>query len=323
MRTVQIPGTDMQPSCLGMGCASMGSRISRSQGLRALAAAHDRGITWYDIAPVYGAGEAEAIFAGFLPGRRDRLFICSKVGLAPPRKNGLVKLAYAAGRPVIGMMQGVRRRFRSMSGTRNMRLPLSPEMIETSITASLKRLGTDYLDVYALHDPLPEDLDRDEILTALERVKARGLARHLSVAGSFEAARKAAAPGKPFTFFQLADDPALRPLETLKATLDRPAGFVTHSVLGVGGAKDRVVSALKADPALVHTLAQAGYAGSPEEMAVRLLMRRAFASNAHGVVLASMFSGHHLTENAALAEMPVDPAAIDLLNQVLSQRVQP
>ncbi len=320
MRTVQIPGTDIETSCLGMGCASLGSRISRSQGVRALAAAFERGVTWYDIAPVYGAGEAEDIFAAFLAGRRDRLFLCSKVGLAPPSRNGAVKLAYGLGRPVIGLAQGLRRRFRSLSATRNQRAPLTPESIEASLNASLKRLGTDYLDVFALHDPDPAGLQRPEILSALQTAKASGKVRYLSVAGSFEAALQGAAAGPIFDFFQLADDPVLQPLPQLAQALGRPAGFITHSVLGVGGAKDALAARLKRDPALAKTLAASGYGGTPENAAARLLMRRAFASNSQGVVLASMFTGHHLEDNATLAALPVDPAALALVAKILAKK---
>lgn len=317
MRTVSIPGTDMTASCLGMGCASLGSRISPRQGLAALAAAHERGVTWYDVAPVYGAGEAEAILATFLKGRRDRVLLCSKVGLAPPRRNGALKLAYAAGRPVIGVARGLRRVFRGLSATRNRRVPLTPELIETSLAQSLARLGTDRLDVFALHDPDPADLGRAEILAALERVKRQGRVRYLSVAGTAEAAFAAAGSGV-FDLFQLADDPALEPLAALRASLDRPAGFVTHSVLGVAGARERAARRLSADPTLRAELAAAGYEGPPEAAAARLLLSRAFASNPEGVVLASMFSGRHLAENAAIAERPVDPVACALARKIFA-----
>lgn len=315
MRIVHIPGTEIRTACIGMGCASLGSRISRKQGLSALAAAHERGVTWYDIAPVYGAGEAETIFAAFLKGRRDRLFLCSKVGLAPPERNGLVRLAYAAGRPLIGFAKGFRRHFRSLPATRNRRAPLTAEGITASLDASLARLGTDYLDVFALHDPDPAVLARDEILTALDKARASGKARFLSVAGSLEAAERAATTGTLFSFFQLADDPSLKPLPRLKAMLGRPAGFITHSVLGVGGAKDRLIARLRADAALLSSLTAAGYGADAESAAVRLLMRRAFASNPDGVVLTSMFTGHHLDNNTALADLPLDPAAPALLDR--------
>src|SRR6516164_2614071 len=78
IRRVLLPGT-------GIETASLGSRISPKVGLDALARAHEAGVAWYDLAPAYGAGEAESIFSRFLAGRRERLSILTKVGLAPPR----------------------------------------------------------------------------------------------------------------------------------------------------------------------------------------------------------------------------------------------
>src|SRR5262249_28655811 len=63
IRNVSLPGMRIEASALGFGCASLGSRVSASHGLSALARAHEAGINWFDIAPAYGAGEAEAIFS--------------------------------------------------------------------------------------------------------------------------------------------------------------------------------------------------------------------------------------------------------------------
>ncbi len=315
MRTVPVPGTDIETSPLGLGCASLGSRISPEHGRRMLDAAFEQGVTWFDVAPSYGAGRAETILADFLASRRDRVFVCSKVGLAPPRHDRLIRRIYDLGRPVVGLLSGLRRRFRAVSATRNTRIPLTPELIESSITGSLARLGTDRLDVYALHDPDPADLGRDEILAALERVRTRGLARLIGVAGS-RAAAEAAAAAPIFSVFQLADDPVLRPLPDLRRRIARPAGFVTHSVLGVAGAADRLARRLAEDPALRSRLADAGWTGPAEDVAARLLMRGAFAANPDGVVLASMFSPRHLAAGVEAAAPPPDPAVLRLLDEI-------
>lgn len=317
VRTIVIPGTDIETSPIGLGCASLGSRVSAAQGRRMLEAALEGGVTWYDVAPSYGAGRAEDILAPFVAAHRDSLFLCSKVGLAPPRHNGLMRLAYDLGRPLVSVARGLSRRFRSIKATRNRRVALSGDFIEASLASSLRRLGTDRLDVFALHDPDPADLDRDDVLRALERVLARGDARHISMAGSLDAALTAAALPL-FTFFQLADDPDGRQLPALRQALDRPAGFVTHSVFGVGGARDRMIRKLKSAPTLAAEAAAAGYGGSPETVATALLMRRAFVVNPDGVVLSSMFSGNHLADNLRLAAEPPDAAAARLAERILS-----
>ena len=75
-------------------------RVGRAESLRAIAAALDAGITHFDVARLYGYGEAEAVLGEALRGRRDRVVIASKFGLAATRTasalRGLKPLAQSA-----------------------------------------------------------------------------------------------------------------------------------------------------------------------------------------------------------------------------------
>ena len=126
------------PSRLGFGCASLGSRVAAADGLNALAAAFDAGVNWFDVAPAYGAGEAETLLGRFLRGRRDRAFVVTKVGMAPPRRLGALRLAYALGRPLAARATALRSGFRSLAVTRNRHMPLTAALIERSIGESLQ-----------------------------------------------------------------------------------------------------------------------------------------------------------------------------------------
>jgi aryl-alcohol dehydrogenase-like predicted oxidoreductase len=305
---------DIAPSRLGFGCASLGSRIGAQAGLRALAEAHERGVVWFDVAPAYGAGEAETILAQFVKGRRDRLLLTTKVGIAPPARLGALKLVYALGRPVIGAMGGLRRAFRKVSATRNVHMELSPEMIERSIGESLARLGTDRVDVYALHDPAPEDVVRDDVMRALERVISRGQARKIAVAGKRDACCAAQIAGAPYSVLQM----SVADLDAGHAEFAGAGKFlVAHSVFGVDGLKRRLERALIESPASAARLAAAGYEGKPERVSADLLIDCAFALNPDGVVLASMFDRRHLEHNLARACRPVATNAPDLLRAAL------
>src|SRR3954452_8900176 len=72
-------------SRLGFGCGSVMGRVGRAASLRAIAAALDAGITHFDVARLYGYGEAETLLGEALRGRRDRVVIASKFGLMPPQ----------------------------------------------------------------------------------------------------------------------------------------------------------------------------------------------------------------------------------------------
>jgi hypothetical protein len=195
-------GLPIAPSRLGFGCASLGSRIAGPAGLNALSEAFDAGVNWFDVAPAYGAGEAETLLGKFLRGRRDRAIVVTKVGLAPPERLGLLKLAYALGRPFAACASSLRRGFRGLAATRNRHLPLTAELIERSIAQSLRRLGVETVDVYALHDPNVADVGRDDVRRALERVCARGQARMIAVAGRRDACCAALEVGAPYSMLQ-------------------------------------------------------------------------------------------------------------------------
>jgi len=318
LRTVQVPCFDAPQSAIGFGCASLGSRVSAAAGERALMRAFDAGVTWYDVAPPYGAGEAERIVGRFLRGRREQLTVCTKVGLAPPARNGLMRAVYTLGRPFVGVLSEARRSFRRISVTRNVKLPLTPELIEQSLHTSLRQLDTDYVDVLALHDPDPDDVVRPEIIGMLERMVARGHARRLGVAGKPSACVAALGDGLPFTVVQVADDPAVSPLPRLMQLAQRPTATVTHSILGVDGAMHRLIARLKEDGARRQMLANAGYDGTLGQMVASLLIDRALASNRQGVVLLSMFDAAHLAENIKHASAPPRDDAAALVARLLS-----
>src|SRR5215831_14662158 len=83
MQQINVPNLDCATSVVGMGCASLGSRVGRREGLTALNRAFGGGITWFDVAPSYGDSAAESILGEFARGKRDKLQICTKVGIRP------------------------------------------------------------------------------------------------------------------------------------------------------------------------------------------------------------------------------------------------
>jgi aryl-alcohol dehydrogenase-like predicted oxidoreductase len=299
---------------LGLGCASLGSRVGAKEGSLALAAAFEAGVTWFDVAPAYGLGDAERLLGEFLKGRRQSVSVTTKVGIAPPERLRLMKYAYAIGRPALTVAAGLRGAFRKLGATRNRHLPLDADLVETSIARSLKRLQTDYVDVFALHDPSPEDVLRDDVLRALERVRQRGQARRIAVAGETEACRAALQAPKTYGLMQLSvEDFAANRAEFA----DRGMQIVLHSVFGVDGMRDRVLSNLARRPEAALALADGGYGGSRQRAVSDLLLERALALDAEAIVLTSMFAPGHLAANGAVASRPASPRAIELLREIM------
>lgn len=309
MREVTLAGLGVTTSCLGLGCASLGSRISPAQGARALAQAHAQGVRWFDVAPAYGAGNAEVILGDFLKGQRDGLHVCTKVGLLPPPQNAAKQIVRSLLRPAVALAAPLRAAIRRSGATANRHVALTPDLLRNSLESSLTRLGTDHVDVYALHNADPADVARDDILRTLEDLLAAGKTRALAVAGDADAAEATIAQGAPFTMIQLAQAHGPGAEQLMHAAQTARMGRVTHTVFGVAGQLASLTARLKREPVLAERLAEAGYDGTPDAAAAALLMARAFACNPQGVVLASMFSKRSLTRNVARAAQPPDPLA--------------
>lgn len=317
MRRVTLGGTGIEASCLGFGCASLGSRVPKDEGLRALAATFERGVDWLDLAPAYGRGAAEAIAAEFIRGRRDRLRICTKVGLAPPKADGgLAAALMPLMRRAVALAPGLRGALRRSGAQTNRKLPLTPDLIQGSLEQSLRRLGTDHVDLYALHNAGPEEIADEGVLRALEAVLAAGKARAVAVATSPEAAAAAIAQGAPFGVVQLALPAPGGTAPVFAAATAAGFGAIGHSVFGVEGALAGLEARLAADPGAAAEVAAAAGTGDPQAALGRLLLGRAFAINPTGIVLASMFSERSRSENLALAEAEPDNAARALLDRL-------
>jgi aryl-alcohol dehydrogenase-like predicted oxidoreductase len=307
---VTLGATGIETSCLGFGCASLGSRVGEAPGLRALEAAFDAGVTWLDLAPLYGAGRAEEIAGRFVRGRRDAVQICSKVGLAPGGggvRAALMPAARAAVRAVPAL-RGLLRRSGVQAATA---LPLTPELVTGGLETSLRRLGTDHLDLYALHGVTAAALT-EEVARALEDVLAAGKARAVAVAGDAAAGLAAIAAGAPFGVVQAALPAPEAPDPLLPAARAAGFGVVLHSVFGVDGSLAALRARAAADPALRAALAGAG---DLDRALGRRLLERAFARNPDGVVLVSMFSEASRAANLAVARAPL-PEDADLLDRL-------
>ncbi len=313
MRTVPVAALGRPVSVIGFGCSSLGSRISAKHGRKALERAYEAGITWYDVAPSYGDGHAEGLLGDFAAGRRDDIVIATKVGILPPARSIVARTAMPIARKLVMAVP----RMRAMA-TRLRAAPtkagLEAGLIETSLAASLKRLRTDHVDVLALHDPDADEVTDSPVLAALARIKSRGQARALSVAGSAEVAALALRSSPLFDIAQISNDPFSQGVRRLRAVAP-PSRAMTigFGVFGQGGPLAELRARLDRDPLLLEAFGAAGYGEkATADVARAFLLDYALASNAEGVTLASMYARDHLDFNVARAARPVRPAVLDL-----------
>ncbi len=137
----------LRVSVVGLGCNNFGGRIDDAAAKAVIHKAFDVGITLFDTADMYGnMGGSETTMGGILGGRRKDIVLASKFCM-PMDKDG--------------KLQGASRRY-----------------IMTAVEASLKRLKTDYLDLYQLHRPDPLT-PIEETLRALDDLVRSGKVRYI------------------------------------------------------------------------------------------------------------------------------------------------
>jgi D-threo-aldose 1-dehydrogenase len=193
LRAVALGETGLQPTVLGFGCADLFREPSRAGRRALLETAHDAGIRYFDVAPMYGLGLVEGEVGAFVRGRRDDLVLATKFGIAPtPLGRGLAH--------VQGQLQRARGARGAdgdpRSGTVGTLLyrtgAYSAEAARQSLNRSLRELGTDHVDLFLVHDPPESTIVSDALRGYLETARANGLIRAWGVAGDRVAAQREA-----------------------------------------------------------------------------------------------------------------------------------
>lgn len=140
--------TDLKVSRLSFGTMTFGSQADEKESARMVDRCLDAGINFLDTANMYNQGLSETILGKALAGRRQQVILASKV--------------------------------RNKMGEGPDDLGLSRAAIHKALEASLKRLGTDYLDLYYLHQP-DYDVPIEETLAAMEEAVRAGKVRYPAV----------------------------------------------------------------------------------------------------------------------------------------------
>ena len=146
----RLGASGLAVSVVGLGCNNFGGRTDSERSATVIAAALDEGINLFDTADRYGgAGASEAILGAALRGRRDDVVIATKFGMDMQGANGVDLGARGSRRYIIRAAE-----------------------------ASLRRLGTDWIDLYQMHVPDP-GTPIEETLSALDDLVRSGKVRYL------------------------------------------------------------------------------------------------------------------------------------------------
>src|SRR6478609_3745270 len=150
MRTRHLGTAGPLVSVVGLGCNNFGGRIDVDATRLVVDAALDAGVTFFDTADMYGnRGGSETALGEVLRGRRDQVVLATKFG------HQAVDMGYGDLGPKGGRTY-----------------------VRHALEQSLRRLGTDHVDLYQLHSPDPET-PIAETLTALDELVREGKVRYI------------------------------------------------------------------------------------------------------------------------------------------------
>ena len=259
-------------------------RVGRDPSLRAIAAALDGGITHFDVARLYGYGEAEALVGEALKSCRDRVVIASKFGLEPPRAADALRVLKPIAQKLAAHIPGARAALRSLVGGAVQGADrFSIAAAQAALHQSLSALDTDYLDIWFLHDCSACDLS-DELLGFLDAQVAAGKIRAYGVATAIDAIAPLHAAHGDRLLYQFPSSIALPNASHLPGATPR---FITHSPFA-GAAHVAARLAGRVAGADIH----------------RAMLSHALTVPNVAVVVGSMLDEAHLRANLDVVENP-------------------
>lgn len=161
MKFRKLPRTDLVLSEVGFGVWTVATnwwgKIEDADKAALLENAVEEGINFFDTADTYGDGFGEEILATVLGHKRNDIVIATKFGYDiydPTPRDGHKERAQK----------------------------FDKEFVKYACEQSLRRLGTDYIDLYQAHNIKLADLERDELFETLEQLQFEGKIRHYGVA---------------------------------------------------------------------------------------------------------------------------------------------
>jgi aryl-alcohol dehydrogenase-like predicted oxidoreductase len=148
MQYVKLPRSGLTLSRICLGTMMFGGQTGEADGLRIMDYAYGHGVNFFDTSNSYNQGESERVVGKGLKGRRSHIILATKV-------------------------------FGQMGDDPN-DSGLSRRNIVAAADASLKRLGTDYIDIYYMHNP-DYSTDMEESLEAMSGLVKAGKVRYIGV----------------------------------------------------------------------------------------------------------------------------------------------
>ena len=294
----------------GMALTPVYGEVDQGEALRTLHHAVDAGVTFIDTADIYGGGSNEELIARLLRERRDEVQLATKFGLVGNPANG----------------------YTDIRGDR--------AHIRQAVEASLKRLGTDTIDLYYMHRrdlrvPIVETVE------AMAELVQQGKVRHLGLSEVTAGELREASSVHPIAAVQSEWSIWSRDVErnVVPAAVELGVGFVPYSPLGRGfltgtvdasqlgsddfrrriprfaeGAADANQGVVAAVKAVAAGLAVAGHAATPAQVALAWLLAQGERLGLPVVPIPGTRKSARIDENLGALALSFTPAQLEKLD---------
>ncbi|WP_303922800.1 aldo/keto reductase [Draconibacterium sediminis] len=172
MDKVQLPASDVKITPITFGAWAIGGWFwggaEEKESVKAIEAAITNGMTTIDTAPVYGFGQSEEFVGKAIKGKRSKVELLTKFGLVWDRKSGHIHYE---------------KTFDNQGNEVSLYRLGSKESVIKECEDSLRRLGTDYIDLYQQHwpdnsTPVEETMEALEILKDQGKIRAGGVSNY-------------------------------------------------------------------------------------------------------------------------------------------------
>lgn len=297
-------------SSIGFGCAPIMGKVGKSQAMRAMSLAFDLGVTHFDVARSYGFGRAEYVVGEFLKGKRDKITVTSKFGVVPPNLSIRTKAMIPVARIVASMFPQLKAKLKSKSGQLLAEHNFDVKYARQCLDHSLSALGTDYIDIFLIHEPCQVLLENSgDLCEFLENSVRSGKVRRWGFGfGSIADFEWASALGGDIVQFEgnIGTLPSCGPIlaDTRQRIVTRPfmGGLSSETALELFLKELELTSILQELDASIGD--------------VSLCLARYLAGES-GSVLCSMFSNEHIERNVRainrLSDNPIMNHIIDTI----------
>jgi aryl-alcohol dehydrogenase-like predicted oxidoreductase len=289
--------TDAQGVPVGWGHAT------DEESLAALRRARDLGVTFFDTADLYGYGRSESLIGIVLSKVRDQVAIATKVGNVRTTSGQVIK-------------------------------DFSKRHIFYAIDGSLKRLRTDYVDLYQLHNPSLADLERGSIQEAMEMLQSLGKIRFWGISVSTPQEGIAAIRnGWGYTLqvlYNVLNQSAAQELFPLAlrenfgiiARVPLASGLLTgkyhlQSTFPVDDVRQNFLTPRRLAEALERIAEVKGIVGGEARSLGEAALRFVLAEQAVSTVIPGARNAHQVELNVAASAASLDPAIVDRLRERL------